>query len=1093
VSQSRSGLVAVLFTDLVGSTELMWQLGDRAFDELRRAHFAALGRAVAAHGGEEVKNTGDGIMAVFPSAAEAVEAAVAMQQAAARQANNRPVAIRVGVAVGDATLEGGDYFGTPVVEAARLVAAARPGQILATAVVRTLAGNRCTVAFTDLAPFELKGLPAPVPACDVAWEQLPASAIPMPALLTDIGRVFVGREGDLERLSQLWKEVATGERRLALLAGEPGVGKTRLAAELAVRVHDEGATVLVGRCDEDLGVPYQPFVEALRHFVDHTSTEELAGCLGRYGGELARLVPELIDVPNLQSPLKSDPETERYRLFDAVAAWLAAASFEEPILLLLDDLQWAAKPTLLLLRHVVRSSEPIRVLVLSTYRDSELAHDHPLVEVLADLRRHEGVQRLSLSGLDQAAVANFMAQAAGHEMDDEGLALARAIHTETEGNPFFVREVIRHLIETGAVEHREGRWATRLPLEELGIPESVRDVVGRRLSRLSEEANQALRVAAVVGVEFELPVVQAAGGLDEETLLSALEETAQARLTIEATSARYRFAHALVHDTLYGQLSTARQVTLHRKVAEAIEGVHAARLDDHLPALAHHWSRASAPAADTAKAVEYATRAGDRALAQLAPEEAARWYGQTLELHDVAGGSRELGAELLIRLGEAQRQAGQVVFRQTLLDAARVARDLGDTDRLVRAALANNRGLLSEAGAVDRERVEVLEAALVGLRNGDSASRARVLALLAEELIGAGDWPRRLDLADEALLVARRLGDEVTLARVLNLRNVTTHVPGMVDRRLAESAESLELTARLGDPLERYWALAFRLHAVSEAGELGEVDGLLAGMDTLARELSQPGLRWFVTFHRSWRELLAGRIDEADRLALEALQIGNDTGQPDALSMYALQLWSVRLYQGRLAELAPLLRQAVVDNPGIPAFGAVLAHTLVELGDTDEAGQLLAAGKAHGFKLPYDPGWWLGMACYAEVCSFFADESAAAALTEELRPLSGNLVFHVVGNQGAFDRYLGLLSAVLGRFDEAESYFRAAAQVHERIGAPACLARTRLDWARMLLTRRGPSDAERVRDLLDQALHSARELGLANIERRAVELLEELP
>jgi DNA-binding SARP family transcriptional activator len=256
-----------------------------------------------------------------------------------------------------------------------------------------------------------------------------APRLPLPHFLTDVGRIFVGREAEVRHLEQLWKEAAAGDRRVALLAGEPGVGKTRLAAELARDVYDGGAVVLAGRCDEDLGVPYQPFVEALRHFANQIPSEQLRPRLGRYGGELARLVPELADhIPDLPPPLQSDPETERYRLFDAVTAWVAAVSAEAPLLVVLDDLQWATKPTLLLLRHVVRSAEPMRILVVGTYRDSELVHDHPLIEVIAGLRGEAGVDRLTLTGLDDTAVAAFVEQAAGRTLDEEDLAFAHAVY-----------------------------------------------------------------------------------------------------------------------------------------------------------------------------------------------------------------------------------------------------------------------------------------------------------------------------------------------------------------------------------------------------------------------------------------------------------------------------------------------------------------------------------------------------------------------------------------------------------------------------------------------------------------------------------------
>src|SRR5438105_1663948 len=520
VGAGRSTAI-VLFTDLVGSTELRSRVGEDAAERVRRDHRHLAAEAIAASRGRLVKNLGDGVMATFSGASDAVAAAVRIQQVLDRHnrasAGGTPLGVRIGISAGDVNFEEADCFGTPVIEAARLCAAASGGQILVTEIVRLLAGLGSGREFTPVGTLELKGLPAPVSAEQVAWEALPISSIPLPALLTDVGRIFVGREQELERLGQLWKEAAAGERRVALLAGEPGVGKTRLAAELAGRVYEEGATVLAGRCDEDLGVPYQPFVEALRHFVDHTPPHQLRERFGRYGGELVRLLPELAErIPDLAPPLRSDPETERYRLFDAVAVWLGAASAHEPVLLVLDDLQWAAKPTLLLLRHVVRAAEPTGLLVVGTYRDTELDQDHPLLEILADLRRQAGVERFSLTGLDQSGVVAFVAQASGQALDDEAVSLARAIHVETEGNPFFVREVLRHLAETGAVARHGEAWSTRLPIEAVGIPEGVREVVGKRLARLSGEANTILRTAAVVGAEVEPALVRVTAGFDEE-------------------------------------------------------------------------------------------------------------------------------------------------------------------------------------------------------------------------------------------------------------------------------------------------------------------------------------------------------------------------------------------------------------------------------------------------------------------------------------------------------------------------------------------------------------------------------------------------
>jgi predicted ATPase/class 3 adenylate cyclase len=1098
VGAGRSTAI-VLFTDLVGSTELRSRVGEDAAEEVRRNHDQLVADAIAANRGRLVKNLGDGVMATFSGASDALAAAVRIQQVLdlhnRASAGGTPLGARIGISAGDVTFEEADCFGTPVIEAARLCAAASGGQILVTEIVRLLAGSGSGQEFTPVGALELKGLPVPVPTAEVAWEALPISSIPLPALLTDVGRLFVGREQDLERLGQLWKEAAAGERRVALLAGEPGVGKTRLAAELAGRAYEEGATLLAGRCDEDLGVPYQPFVEALRHFVDHTPQEDLGKRLGRYGGELARLVPELTNVaPNLPPPLESDPETERYRLFDAVAAWLGAVSAEEPLLLVLDDLQWAAKPTLLLLRHVVRSPAQ-RVLIIGTYRDTELTHDHPLVKVVADLRRVGGFERISLSGLDDRGVTAIVEQASGQTLGEDGIALARAIYEETEGNPFFVGEVLRHLAETGALARQEGSWGTRLPVEELGIPEGVLDVVGRRLARLSADTHQALRVAAVAGTEFELGVLQAAGSLDEERLLSVLEEAADARLVIEVSATSYRFAHALVRATLYDSLTAARKVTLHRKVAQAIETVHEEALDDYLPALAHHWVRASAAAADTARAVEYATRAGDRALDQLAHDEAAAYYRQALELLDAAarpdGEARR--CELLIALGESQRRAGDAAYRETLLDAARLARQQGDSDALARAALANSRsGSYSWTGVVDAERVAALDSALAQTAETDTATRARLLANLGVEIYWSADRDPAA-LSDMALHLARRLDDQATLAHVLQARVFATLRPELWAERRADTTELLGVADSLRDPAITWVAHYLRALSAMELGDIGEVDRCLDVAERLAVELGQPTPRYLTTLLRVGRVLLSGRIAEAESRLLEALALGESSGQPDARAYFRLQRFQIRFEQGRLDELESSLAKSVARNPELrelPLLGAMLAVVYAELDRDDQARLMLERLAASAPMRRYTRSQIVHvLTSMAMVAAHLRDRSWADVLYVALLPYADLIDSFGLPGWGAVVHHLALLAMLMDRFDEAEARFAAAEATHERIGAPTWLARTRLEWARMLLTRRLSGDAERARELLGQALTAARQLGLQNVERRAVELL----
>jgi class 3 adenylate cyclase/tetratricopeptide (TPR) repeat protein len=1090
--RAGSSVAAVLFTDLVGSTELMARLGDAAFDALRGKHFACLGTVVKSHGGVEVKNTGDGILATFTSAVDALATAVAAQQAVDRQAraDEVPVAMRVGLAIGETAFEGDDVFGTPVVEAARLMAAARGGQILCSALLRAMAGSRAEVAFTEVGALELKGLPDPVIACEVAWEPALAesAAVPLPSVVSGAGRIFVGRDHELSGLAQCWKEAGAGKRRLVLLGGEPGVGKTRLATALAQRLHAEGALVLAGRCDEDLGVPYQPFVEALRHYATHTSALRL----GSHAGELPRLVPEL-PLPGLPEPLRSDPETERYRLFDAVAAWLGDVSLETPILLVVDDLQWAAKPTLLLLRHVLRSSEPLRLLVVATFRDTDVGRGHPLAELLADLPRLPGAERLLVRGLDVPAVVTYMEEAAGHGLDEEGIELARAVWRQTEGNGFFVAEVLRHLAESGAITERDGRWVVTAEVADLGIPEGVRAVVGRRLSRLSEEANRVLGTASVVGLEFEPLVVQTAGGFPEDAVFAALEGAVVARLLVEVPGPvpRHRFAHALVRATLYEELSAARRVALHRKVAEAIESLHASDLDDHLPALAHHYARASGRTAETAKAVEYARRAGDRALGQLAHDEAVTYYRQALELLEVADGACDTTPrlDLLIALGEAQRRAGDPDHRESLMSAARLAQERGDGEALARAALANKRGMLgSGVGQVDADRIAVLESALEFSGTEDNTTRARLLAALADEVIYLGDRARRTALIDEAAAIAGRLGDPATLAEVLFFRQSTVMGPETVTERLAGTAEILALAEELHDPALTARALLLRVRAAREIGDFAEADRCLQTAEALSQELGQPTLVWLSHVYRASRTVFAGQLEAGEQAVLAAAKLAEASGQPDAPTWLAVGWFRVCLELDRLDKVAELLRQVVVELPNMPSLRAMLALGHCETDRLDEARTLFSALAADRFSHPVDHRWLMGICDCAAVCAFLSEAAAAEPLHELLAPYAGQVVANAPAISGSVSFYLGLLATTLHRFDEAGSRFAAAEAVHERLGATAWLARTRLEWARMRLTRGEPTDAERARELLDRALASARTFGLANIERRVTQL-----
>jgi class 3 adenylate cyclase/pimeloyl-ACP methyl ester carboxylesterase len=581
MSEARTGTVTFLFTDLVRSTEVLRTLGDDEAQVLWQTHFGLLREAVAARGGQEVKTLGDGLMVAFASALDAIACAVAMQQAVhshnQQQEERRRLEVRVGLHVGEPIREEDDYFGMSVVVARRLCESANGGQILSSDLIRRLVGSRGGHTFRDLGSLSLKGAVEPLSAYEVAWEPVAeepaaplapqvderATHLPLPPLLASEERTpFVGRERELERLHRYWQRVRAGHRRLVLLTGEPGIGKTRLAAEFAVAAHAEGATVLFGRSDEAALLSYQPFVEGLRHYVAACPTDELRARLGRNAAELVGLVPELAQrLPALPLP-PAESDRVPYRLHDACASFLAAASKACPVVLMLDDLHLAGTSTLQLLKHVVRSVLRSPLLILGTYRETEVARTHPLAQTLADLRRERAFERVSLHGLDEGETGALIGAWAGQQMPP---ALIEAVHELTEGNPFFIEEVLRHLAETGAIYRRDQGWTTRLTVAEMGIPEGVREVIDQRLSRLSEECNSVLTIAAVIGREFDLDALERASDLSMDRLLDVLEEAVAARVVDEVPDmvGRYSFAHTLIHETLYEELTTTRRVRLH--------------------------------------------------------------------------------------------------------------------------------------------------------------------------------------------------------------------------------------------------------------------------------------------------------------------------------------------------------------------------------------------------------------------------------------------------------------------------------------------------------------------------------------------------
>jgi DNA-binding SARP family transcriptional activator/tetratricopeptide (TPR) repeat protein len=884
--------------------------------------------------------------------------------------------------------------------------------------------------------------------------------------------VFVGREGEIAELEAALDAALTGRGRLLLLVGEPGIGKTRLAEELVRQARARGARVLVGRCWEAGGAPaYWPWVQSLRAYVEETEPEALRAQLGAGAASLAQIVPELRErLPDLPEPAPLAAESARFRLFDATARFLRAAAAGAPLVLVLDDLHAADEASLLLLRFVAGELAGARLLVLGTYRNVDPTVRDPLATTLAELAREQVTQRLELAGLTPADVARYVELAAGAAPPRE---LVEAIHAETEGNPLFVGEVVRLLAAEGRLADVDARdlWA-------LGIPQGVREVIGRRLRRLSEECVRVLTLASVAGREFGLDALTRVSELAPDELLGVLDEAVDARVVISVPDApgRLRFAHALIRETLYDQLTTPRRVQLHRRVAEALEALYEWNPEPHLAELAYHFFEA-APGGDVEKASEYAERAGRRALTLVAYEEAARFFEQALQALELRQPVDAVArCELLLELGEAHSKAGaSTEAKARFLAAADLARTTRLPEHFGRAALGyEGRFPWLRAGS-DQRIVPLLLEALAGLRGQETVLSARLLARLAGALRDEPSLEPRSSFARQGAELARRLGDPDTLVFATLSLATATWGPD-VEEFAALAREAGRLAAESGNPereLQTLWPQYIAWHAL---GDRARALAVATRYEALADELKQPAHQWYGNALRSHWALFQGRFEEAERLMEAALRLGERAQNWDAGVSYKLALFALRRHQGRLAEIEELLRQAGADYPGYRTFRALRPLVEVELGRPDDGRRSLGELAADEFAaFPRDSEWTFCLCVLAEVAARLGDGERANVLHDLLLPYTAlNALAAGELAIGSVARYVGLLAQTLGRTHEAAEHFEAALEMNARMGARPWLAHTQAEYGRLLLEREEP----RARELLAEALATYRELDM---------------
>jgi class 3 adenylate cyclase/tetratricopeptide (TPR) repeat protein len=1057
MAELPQGVLTFLLTDIEGSTPL-WERHGTAMGAALAQHQALIGRLVTTHGGRLIKTQGEGdsTLSVFVRASDAVAAALALQQALDRWRWPAGISLptRAALHTGEAELRDQDYFGQALNRAARLRALGRGGQILLSRATAELVADQLPdgAELVDVGSHLLKGLSRPENIFAVVHPDL---AAPPPALTERAehpdGVAFVGRRSERAELVAALDRALGGQGRLVLIGGEAGIGKTRIAEELCAEARSREALVAWGRCREGAGAPaYWPWRQALRAYVAGRPPDEVAAELGPDVAELAQLLPELAHAEGARGPATElDPEMARFRLFDAMTACLRSAAAARGLVVVLDDLHWADLASLLLLGFVAGELADTRLLVVGTYRDVEVDRRHPLSGTLAELFRQPATSYLGLSGLDRGEVGRFIAGVTG---TDPAADLVTAVHGQTEGNPYFVSELVRLLDAERRLEAGG--------LAGVGIPEGIRHVIGRRLNRLSDAANASLAAASVQGRDFDLDVVARVTGLPPGDVLDSLEEAMDARLVAEVGTrpGRFRFAHALVRETLYDELPARERRRLHDRVGAALVELRGDDFDGYLAELAHHFSLAARPG-QAGQAVAYARQAGDRAMTVLAYEEAAGHYRRALRALDLQAPPDDAErCDLLLALAGATMAAGEPAeARRHYSEAAELARRRGDGERLARAAFGL--GMEFTAGAVDELEVELLEQVLAVLGEGDSTLRARVLGRLARALQSSPLPDRRSQLSQAAVAMARRMDDPATLAAVLLERHMATWGPDNLPERLAVATEVVRLAEAGGDKVMEVRGRGFLMADQLEQGDLPALELGMERYERAARELQQLHFSWHVPLFRAGQELLAGQLDEAERLATEALAIGRRAHDPIVGIYHMIVLVGLRWEQGRLPELEATLRRFVDRFPANPGWGATLAVLLCEAGRHDEARAHLERLAADDFAgLPRNHLYLYHLAVLAITSHALGDGRRASRLYDLLLPYADRNVLPArlpLGTLGSASQHLGLLAATLSRWDEAADHFQTAMRVHARMQAAPLLARSREHHALALRARAG--------------------------------------
>jgi DNA-binding CsgD family transcriptional regulator len=861
------------------------------------------------------------------------------------------------------------------------------------------------------------------------------------------GRTLVGRAAERATLAGCLRSTVGGQRQVVLVAGEPGAGKTRLAEEAVDQAREAGLACAVGRASEDEGSPpYWPFLQVFRGLGVSPPAELYGGLAGGPAGS-AR---------------------ERFRLFEVATEALVAAAQPSGLLIVLDDLQWADAATLRLLVHLAGGVTPARLMVAATYRDTETTGQEALRAAVATLAREASVTRVRLGGLNEAEVAAQLAAMTGWEVPG---SVAAAIYRRTRGNPFFVGELGRLLGSS-----TDGQ-----------LPDGVRDAVRHRLNRLSPSCHTLVASAAVLGSDVDPVAVAHVTGTDVAAVLAALDEATVAAI-LTGVPAR-RFAHDLFREAARLDVPTVERLTLHRRMAEHLSarGAGEARVAE----IAFHWLE-SLPAGDAAQAVAWAERAADRAMAQLAWEEAASLYQRALDAGDTHGvtaaGDR---CRLLLAMAGAQVRAFDLDgSRHSLLAAVDIARAGDDAVSLARAALTME-GINDVAW--DPTSRALCAEVLDKLSTVDSAVRARLLALL----VVAGGWQvpeESRSRSAEALAMAERVGDRRALREALRARQMALSGPDGAADRLALGDRLVALGRDNDDDDDAVlWGRLWRFDALAQLGELDGAEAEVERIDAVAVRLRSPVAAWHVARCRAAVAAARGRFQQAVAYAREAELAAKRAGSQGA-HVPSQGLLSMLYNQIGALDSPPFEPVGPQHDAPVAAFQrSVYATWLLAQGRRDEANRIYRAMPSVDELPPFVH--LPACAGMAELAADFDDRETAAQMYRRLLP---HAELFVCGGAGVIMilgtvRYpLGVAAATMGRLDDAVRHLRAAIDSGERTGMPPMVAYATHQLARVLARRTRPGDRDEAAALATSAAALADQLGMRPLQRQAQDLAASL-